>query len=191
MKRPHLPPKLDKFLAENLSHSCLTSLSNQFSICTLQRKIPKIRTTVDIPRKGIAQPQSLQFPEKEYINGFRCSIMHFLSSAAGTGICVNCVGLLFLKPPSMLLSLCSDLCWLGARSRRSLSALFSMRVARCTSVSAVSQMMSLTGSFGSILIIRTRGLVWFGRMFLPHTDGERKCRVVCRDLKLSTSTLIC
>ena len=33
----------------------------------------------------------------------------------------------------------------------SLSDWFSMRVALCTRVSAVSQMMSLTGSFGSIL----------------------------------------
>ena len=75
-----------------------------------------------------------------------------------------------LSPPSMLLSRWRDLCWLGARSSRSESALDSIKVARCTSVSAVSHIMSLTwvgngmglmlmvislvvltGSFGSIL----------------------------------------
>ena len=51
----------------------------------------------------------------------------------------------------MDLSLLSPLPWLGARSNLSLSALFSIRVALCTKVSAVSQMMSDTGSLGSIL----------------------------------------
>ena len=56
-----------------------------------------------------------------------------------------------LRPPSIDLSLLRPLPWLGARRSLSLSALFSIRVARCTRVSAVSQMMSDTGSFGSIL----------------------------------------
>ena len=48
------------------------------------------------------------------------------------------------SPPSMLFSLWRDLCWLGALSSRSESALDSIRVARWTSVSAVSHIMSLT-----------------------------------------------
>jgi len=56
-----------------------------------------------------------------------------------------------LSPPSMLFSLCRDLCWLGARNNLSESAFDSIRVARWTNVSAVSHIMSLTGSFGSIL----------------------------------------
>ena len=56
-----------------------------------------------------------------------------------------------LSPPSMLFSLCRDLCWLGALNNLSESAFDSMRVARCTSVSAVSHIMSLTcGSLGSL-----------------------------------------
>jgi len=64
----------------------------------------------------------------------------------------------------MLFSLWRDLCWLGARSSFALSALLSMRVARCTRVSAVSQMMSLTGSLGSILSrccrMERKGISW-------------------------------
>ena len=48
-------------------------------------------------------------------------------------------------------NLCSDLCWLGARNNLAESSLLSINVARCTRVSAVSHMISLTGSFGSIL----------------------------------------
>jgi len=48
-------------------------------------------------------------------------------------------------------NLCRDLCWLGARNNLWESSLLSIKVARCTSVSAVSHIMSLTGSFGSIL----------------------------------------
>ena len=54
-----------------------------------------------------------------------------------------------LSPPSMLFSLCRDLCWLGALNNLSESAFDSIRVARWTNVSAVSHIMSLTcGSFG-------------------------------------------
>ena len=60
-----------------------------------------------------------------------------------------------LSPPSMLFSLCRDLCWLGARNNLSESALDSIRVARWTNVSAVSHIMSLTcghwGYFGDKL----------------------------------------
>lgn len=43
-----------------------------------------------------------------------------------------------------------NFCTLGARSKRVESSRFSSNVARCTSVSVVSQMISLIGSFGSI-----------------------------------------
>jgi len=56
------------------------------------------------------------------------------------------------------------LCWLGARSSRSQSDFDSISVARWTKVSAVSQMMSLTGSFGSILNkcwrMERKGISW-------------------------------
>ena len=58
--------------------------------------------------------------------------------------------LYFLRPLSTDLSLCRLLCWLGALSSLWESSLFSRRVARCTNLSAVSQIRSLTGSFGSI-----------------------------------------
>lgn len=44
----------------------------------------------------------------------------------------------------------ANFCMLGERSKRTEASLSSSSVARCTSVSAVSQMMSLIGSFGSI-----------------------------------------
>ena len=70
----------------------------------------------------------------------------------GHGCCVSKLCFLYsaLRPPSMDFSLWRDLCWLGALSRRSQSDLLSISVALCTNVSAVSHMMSLTGSLGSI-----------------------------------------
>jgi hypothetical protein len=43
-----------------------------------------------------------------------------------------------------------NFCTLGARNSRAESSRFSINVARCTNVSAVSQIISLIASFGSI-----------------------------------------
>ena len=84
---------------------------------------------VELPREGAGGvPEGVVPPQLQHV--FWVSKLCFLYSA--------------LSPPSMLLSRWRDLCWLGARSSRSESALDSIKVARCTSVSAVSHIMSLT-----------------------------------------------